>query len=230
MTEADSAQVEVDDVEIVGNIEAALQGYVTDNMEGAVDQAAFLAGVDIPVAIVGASGTGKMYVAKLIHKESGGDPGDLLALDCKELRGRTRAADKIQHVLLHSEGKTLVFKAPQLLPSQVQLRLAKQLATRIQIDAKSARYLPRARYIALFCDPLESLVARGELNAALASAFAGYPIHIPPMHMRKQAVLRWAEKILAQEARYREVCEGLHSRCREGNAWPSLARQHNRNS
>ncbi|MEP0201076.1 MAG: sigma 54-interacting transcriptional regulator [Halioglobus sp.] len=206
MTEADSARVEADDVEIVGNIEAALQGYVTDNMEGAVDQAAFLAGVDIPVAIVGASGTGKMYVAKLIHKESGGDPGDLLALDCKELRGRARAAEKIQQVLLHSEGKTLVFKAPQLLPAQVQIRLAKQLATRIQIDAKPARYLPRARYIALFSDPLESLVARGELNEMLASVFAGYPILIPPMHMRKRAVLRWAEKILAQEVQHREVC------------------------
>lgn len=206
MTEADSAEIEADDVEIVGNIEAALQGYVTDNMEGAVDQAAFLAGVDIPVAIVGASGTGKMYVAKLIHKESGGDPGDLLALDCKELRGRTRAADRIQHALLHSEGKTLVFKSPQLLPAQVQLRLAKQLATRVQIDAKPARYLPQARYIGLFCDPLETLVSRGELNEALASAFGGYPIHIPPMRMRKQAVLRWAEKILAQEVQHRAAC------------------------
>ena len=206
MTGADSAKIEADDVEIVGNIEAALQGYVTDNMEGAVDQAAFLAGVDIPVAIVGASGTGKMYVAKLIHKASGGDPGNLLALDCKELRGRTRAAARIQHVLLHSEGKTLVFKSPQLLPAQVQLRLAKQLATRVQIDAKPARYLPQARYIGLFCDPLETLVSRGELNEALASVFAGYPIHIPPMRMRKQAVLRWAEKILTQEVQHRAAC------------------------
>jgi DNA-binding NtrC family response regulator len=197
---------EADDLQVVGNIEAALAGYVTDNMEGAVDQAAFLAGVDIPIAIIGARGTGKMYVAKLIHKESGGNPGDLLALDCKELRGRNRAAVRVQKALLGSEGKTLVFKAPHLLPAQVQRKLARQLATRIQGDIRPPRYLPKARYIAIFTDTLEELASQGSLTESLASVFAGYPIHIPPMYQRKQAVLRWAAKILAQELTHRDVC------------------------
>ena len=49
-------------------VDAALDGYVVDNMEGAVDQAAFLAKVDLPVAVIGARGTGKMYLARVVHE------------------------------------------------------------------------------------------------------------------------------------------------------------------
>ena len=34
----------------------------------------------------------------------------------------------------------------------------------------------------------------GKLAPALASVFAGYPIHVPPIRDRKQAVLRWAHQ------------------------------------
>ena len=40
-------------------------------------------------------------------------------------------------------------------------------------------------------------------NMPLASAFAGYPIQVPPIRDRKQAVLRWAHKILGQEGENR---------------------------
>jgi len=53
-------------------IERGIEGYVVDNMEGAVDQAMFLARLDVPVAIVGPAGTGKMYVAKIVHEQWGG--------------------------------------------------------------------------------------------------------------------------------------------------------------
>ncbi|QIB65636.1 sigma 54-interacting transcriptional regulator [Kineobactrum salinum] len=49
-------------------------GYVLDNMEGAVDQATFLAATDTPVAIVGARGTGKMYIARILHASAGVPP------------------------------------------------------------------------------------------------------------------------------------------------------------
>jgi GGDEF domain-containing protein len=58
----------------INPMEKDIAGYVTDNMEGAVDQAAFLGKLDTPVAIIGSAGTGKMYVARVFHEASGAAP------------------------------------------------------------------------------------------------------------------------------------------------------------
>ena len=64
--------------------QAPIEGYVEDNMEGAVDQAAFLSQVDLPVAVIGARGTGKMYIARIVHTGVGGDPKNIEVVDCRE--------------------------------------------------------------------------------------------------------------------------------------------------
>ncbi len=181
-----------------------IDGYVGDNMEGAIDQAIFLSQLDVPVAIIGPRGTGKLYVAKVIHQESGAAPEKMVAIDCREFRGRKDALNRIARELGRSRGKTLVFKSPQLMNPDAQLKLARQISTRILADTNPPRYLPAARIIALFPDSLELLVRRGQLNDKLASAFAAYPIRVPPIKDRKRAVLRWAHKILSQEASRRD--------------------------
>jgi len=183
----------------VAPIEKDIDGYVVDNMEGAVDQAIFLAHLDIPVAIIGPPGTGKMYVARIIHEESGGANDMLVPVDCREFRSRSAAHAHIARELTQGEGKTLVFKSPHLMHAEVQLKLAKQISTRTLADVSPPRYLPQLKLIALFPERLEMLVRRGELVEPLASVFAGYPINVPPIKDRKQAVLRWAHKILGQE-------------------------------
>lgn len=188
----------------VAPIEKNIEGYVVDNMEGAVDQAIFLAQLDIPVAIIGPAGTGKMYVARIIHEESGGATGMLVPIDCREFRSRNAANTRIARELAQGEGKTLVFKSPHLMNAEVQLKLARQISTRTLADVNPPRYLPRMKLIALFPQKLEVLIRRGELTEPLASAFAGYPIHVPPIRDRKQAVLRWAHKILGQEGVVRD--------------------------
>lgn len=185
-------------------IETDIEGYVVDNMEGAVDQALFLARLDVPVGIVGSAGTGKMYIAKIIHEESGAQPESLLSIDCREFRSRTGAVKRIASELRNGAGKTLVFKSPHLMHVEAQQKLARQLSTRTLADVSPPRYLPVLKAIALFPEPLETLVQRGELAPALASAFAAYPIQVPPIRDRKQAVLRWAHKILGQEGALRD--------------------------
>lgn len=180
-------------------IEKNIEGYVVDNMEGAVDQAIFLANLDIAVAIIGPVGTGKMYVARIIHEESGGTGETFVPIDCREFRTRGAAHMRIARELSRGEGKTLVFKSPHLMHAEVQLKLAKQISSRTLADVSPPRYLPQLKLIALFPEKLEVLIRRGELLAPLASAFAGYPITVPPIKDRKQAVLRWAHKILGQE-------------------------------
>jgi DNA-binding NtrC family response regulator len=188
----------------VAPIEKNIEGYVVDNMEGAVDQAIFLAKLDIPVAIIGPAGTGKMYVARIIHEESGGAADMFLPIDCREFRGRSAASTRIARELAQGEGKTLVFKSPHLMHAEVQQKLARQISSRTLADVSPPRYLPRIKLIALFPDKLEVLIRRGELTESLASAFAGYPITVPPIKDRKQAVLRWAHKILGQEGVIRD--------------------------
>ncbi len=180
-------------------LDATIRGYVTDNMEGAVDQATFLAATDIPVAVVGARGTGKMYVAKVVHQESRHAAGEVIALDCRELRRRDESNKLIRRALEQAGGGSLVFKSPHLMQAEVQNRLARQLSTRTLADTSPPRYLPDANYIALFPESIERLLQKGELSARLASVFAGFPIYVPPIRDRKQAVLRWANKILLQE-------------------------------
>ncbi|MCB1678847.1 MAG: sigma 54-interacting transcriptional regulator [Halioglobus sp.] len=184
-------------------IETGIEGYVGDNMEGAVDQALFLARLDIPVAIVGPRGTGKMYVARIIHGESGGTEQTLVEIDCREFRSRAEADRRIARELARARGKTLVFKSPHLLHAAVQDKLARQIGSRILADVSPPTYLPQAKLVALFPDTLEQLIRSGGLTPALAGVFAGYPIEVPPIRDRKQAVLRWAHKILGQEVAQR---------------------------
>lgn len=184
---------------LVQPIETGIEGYVGDNMEGAVDQAIFLSKLDIPIAIIGPAGTGKMYVAKIIHDESGAAPEMLVAIDCREFRSRTEANTRIASELTQGEGKTLVFKSPHLMNAEAQMKLARQISSRTLADVSPPQYLPRVKLVALFPDTLEQLMRQGTLTVPLASAFAGYPIHVPPIKDRKQAVLRWAHKILGQE-------------------------------
>ncbi|MEM1112854.1 MAG: sigma 54-interacting transcriptional regulator [Pseudomonadota bacterium] len=174
-------------------------GYVFDNMEGALDQAAFLARVDIPIAVIGPRGTGKFYVASAVHGEFAGNDGRLLAIDCREFRNRSEANTRIREALAQAAGNTLVFKSPHLMNNQSQQRLAKQLSTR-RLEGDNPHAVPTGRFIALFPDPLEQLMRSGELAPELASVFAGYPIYVPPIRFRKRAILRWANKILGQES------------------------------
>jgi len=182
-----------------------LDGYVLDNMEGAVDQAAFLAGTETPVAIIGARGTGKMYIARILHSRAGGRADGLIAIDCREFRSLDDANRRIRRALLAGDGKTLVFKSPQLISADAQLKLARQIATRLLADTETPTYLPAVRFVALFPDTLQALVARGALQRKLASVFAAYPIRVPPMRDRPRAILRWAQKILSQEAASRSI-------------------------
>jgi DNA-binding NtrC family response regulator len=184
-------------------VETGLEGYVVDNMEGAVDQAVFLAALDVPVAVIGPAGTGKMYIARIVHQQAGGSEETLLVIDCRELRSRGEANKVLNSVLAQAEGKTVVLKSAHLLHHEVQNRLARQLATRTLADAGTPRYLPTAKWVALFPEPLQLLTSQGRLSERLASVFAAYPIMVPPIRDRRRAVLRWAHKILLQESEQR---------------------------
>ncbi len=157
--------------------DATIKGYVIDNMEGAVDQATFLARTDIPIAVIGARGTGKMYIAKIVHQESYGLDGQIVAIDCREFRNREEAMARIGRELERSEGKTLVFKSPQLMNPEAQNKLARQLSTRVLADVPARpATCRRAKYVALFSDSIEHLLEhRGGLTPQAGQRVRGLP-------------------------------------------------------
>ncbi|MFV0276986.1 MAG: sigma 54-interacting transcriptional regulator [Parahaliea sp.] len=178
-------------------------GYVLDNMEGAVDRATFLARTHMPIAVIGARGTGKMYVARIVHQEVCGTQENLVVIDCRGFRNCESANQAITVALRDSRNRTLVFKYPHLMCMDAQQRLARQISSRILLDSQPPLPLSDVRFIALLPDSIERLLLAGQLQERLGSVFAGYPIFVPPIRDRLRAVLRWADKILQQECEAR---------------------------
>ena len=180
---------------------ASQEGYVFDQMEGAVDTAIYLATLDMPIAIIGPRGTGKGFVSRLIHEARGGQDEELKFLDCREFKGRASSLRTLSNSFQSGIFKTLVFKSPHLLQVDVQEKLARCIASRRLILKKPSTYLSNFKLVALFPLPISRLIREGLLAENLASCFAGYPIIVPPLSERGHAVLRWADKILVQESK-----------------------------
>ncbi len=186
------------------------EGYVFDQMEGAVDTALFLAPIDIPLAVIGARGTGKGFIARLIHEARDGQEHELEFLDCREFRGRASSLRSLSNAFESTITKTLVFKSPHLLQLKVQESLARCVATRTLVLKKPAKYLQKIKMVALFPASIDRLIRDGLLSLSLGSCFSAYPILVPPLRERGHAVLRWADKILVQESkRVRKKVKGF---------------------
>ena len=180
--------------------DTTIRGYVTDSMEGAIEEARVISSWDIPIAVIGEGGTGKGYVAHVAHAAWGGDPNMIVTLECSSLGGREGSRRAVGKEIEQSANKTLVFKNPHKLHKETQETLARQLLTRQRSPAQPQHQLPRALYVGLFPAPLDVLVSRGELTTSLASAFLAHPIKVKPLRHRGRAIARWADKILLQES------------------------------
>jgi len=185
-----------------GSVLASSQeGYVFDQMEGAVDTAVYLAPLDVPIAVIGPRGTGKGFVSRLIHETIGGQHEEFKFLDCREFKGRNSSIRTLSNSFQSKVFKTLVFKSPHLLQDDIQEKLARCIASRRLILKRPSAYLPNVKLVALFPLPIERLIREGLLIKSLASCFSGYPIIVPSLNQRGHAVLRWADKILIQESK-----------------------------
>ena len=165
-------------------------------------------------------------MAKVIHQESGAAPEQMVVIDCREFRSRKDALNRIARELERSAGKTLVFKSPHLMNPDAQLKLARQISSRMLADTSPPRYLPAARMIALFPDNLEHLVRYGGLNERLASVFAGYPIRVPPIRDRKRGCCAGHTRFSARKPPAGIASERVYAGCRAGHVAARLARQY----
>jgi hypothetical protein len=145
-----------------------------------------------PVMVLGEPGTGKEWVARVIHQESGNRETAFVALDCGKLPSSALEAVLFGPTSLARAGAgTVYLKEPQRLPRELQARVVDMLDS-----AGDAAYGVR---IIAGCDsdPAEE-VSKGRLLADLHLGLSTLTIFVPPLRERLADLPLLVERMLAR--------------------------------
>ncbi len=158
---------------------------------------------DVPVLIVGETGTGKELVARLIHNRSSRASGPFIRVNCgaippelidSQLFGHERGAftgavERRQGWFERADGGTLLLDELGELPLAAQVRLLRILQDGwlervgghhpIHVDV---------RIVAATHRDLAAMVATGKFREDLWYRVAVFPIHLPPLRERRQDI------------------------------------------
>jgi PAS domain S-box-containing protein len=159
-------------------------------MRRVAEQVRLAAKVRIPVLIVGERGSGKEWLAHVIHALGEDRQRPFVALDCGRLTGSALAG------LLFGEGElaqtadagTVYLRDPSRLPRDVQQRLTALLG-----DGRGPRFIA-----GLPEGPDEA--RRGGLLPALEDRLATLPIRLPPLRERREDLPGLVERLLERAA------------------------------
>ncbi|MCB9596616.1 MAG: sigma 54-dependent Fis family transcriptional regulator [Sandaracinaceae bacterium] len=173
-------------------------------------EVARVAGRDMPVLVLGESGSGKELVARALHERSG-RTGALVAVNCgalppdlveSELFGHvagafTGAAKPSEGLFVAASGGTIFLDEIGEMPLAVQPKLLRALATgEIRpVGASQARQVD-ARVVAATNRDLGAEVSAESFRGDLYARLAGWTIQVPPLRQRKEDVLRLARRFL----------------------------------
>ena len=162
----------------------------------------------IPTTIVGESGTGKRFVARLIHHQSARRQMPLLGYDCQaippEILERELFGGREQDVvangtsrLVAPEGSTLIVGDVLRLPRDLQRRIATSLIG-------SSRTV---RFLALSSGDLDEAVRSESMRTDFYHALSTLIIHLRPLRDRLDEI-----PLLAQSLLERANLRGKHAR------------------
>jgi two-component system nitrogen regulation response regulator GlnG len=172
-----------------------------------------VAGTDVPVLLLGETGTGKEVVARAIHAASIRRHGPLVGVNMAALNESLAAADLFgaekgaytgaqsarQGFFGEADGGTLFLDEIGDTPAAIQPMLLRVLETgEYRPLGARANLSSRARLIAATDQDL----AAGTFNQALLRRLEGFVIHLPPLRERRQdiGVLIAAQLARAQDA------------------------------
>jgi DNA-binding NtrC family response regulator len=230
--------------ELITRVRAALGGRVADEVEIEAGPAsriigshpsmiamykaiARVASLNVPVVILGESGSGKELVAQSIHDLGGRVSGPFIAINCgaipdtlleNELFGSTRGAftDSRQDrrgALSRADGGTLFLDEIGDISPAFQVKLLRFLQDGIVTPLGSEKsHRVDVRLIAATHRDIKRLVAEGKFREDLYYRLAGYEIIVPPLRERASDI-----PLLVDHFR-RRVAEEMH---RESPSGPS---------
>lgn len=159
-----------------------------------------LAPTQIPILLIGESGTGKDAYARAIHRHSGTEPGPLRKMACSGLHPQ-----HLQRALRQFRGfegdreklGTLFFDEIDLLEPECQRLLVAFAAERGEDGMQADRH---ARLISATTGDLEKQVEQGKFRRELYFRINGACLRLPSLRERIQDVLALAEHFLNRHA------------------------------
>jgi two-component system response regulator HydG len=167
------------------------------------------------VLFTGESGTGKSFLARLLHESSSRKPGPFVSLNCAAIpvdlleselfgfekgafTGATQARDG---KILAADGGTLLLDEIGDLSPALQAKLLQFIQTRRFFKLGSNReVMADVRILAATNRPLNELVAQGKFREDLLYRLKVVEIAVPPLRERKQDLLWLVPGLLDQLA------------------------------
>ncbi len=170
---------------------------------------------DLPVLVMGESGTGKSLVARTVHDLSDRRHQPFVVADAARLAG----AEGPSTVLAQARGGTILFDGVADFDAETQLRVTRML------DA-----LPEGgpRIMATAPGPLDAAMAEGSFRADLFFRLDGVTVSLPPLRERIEDIALLAAHFLQRAARDgaapRHLSPGALAAAK-AYAWPGNLRQ-----
>jgi two-component system nitrogen regulation response regulator GlnG len=174
------------------------------------------AGLDVPVLLRGATGTGKELVARALHDAGKHRQGPYVTVNLAALspslaaselfgavRGAYTGADRPKTGFFRAaEGGTLFLDEIGEIPPEVQVMLLRALETRQIQPVGSVETLPiDVRIVAATDAALEAAIAEGRFRAPLLHRLAGFEIRLPALCERRDDIARLFFHFLREESK-----------------------------
>ncbi len=172
-------------------------------LRGVMDRVTLVARADIPVLILGETGSGKEVVAREIHKQSRRENGPFLRVNCgaippelvdSELFGHERGSFTGATALRkgwfeRADRGTLFLDECGELPPAAQVRLLRILqdGTFERVGGERQIHVD-VRVVAATHRNLQGMVAEGTFREDLWYRLAVFPIHLPPLRDRPEDI------------------------------------------
>ncbi len=198
---------------------------------------------DTTVLITGESGTGKEVIARFIHNNSPRKDGRFVAVNCAAItdnlvestlfgheKGSFTGADKRkQGVFEYAAGGTLFLDEIGDLPLEAQAKLLRALQEKVIQRVGGNRPIKvDARVVCATNQDLEDLVKKGRFRQDLFFRINVFPLHIPPLRERKEAIIPLAEhfinKFIERQCQGPYLTQGAKRILME-HTWPGNVRE-----
>jgi DNA-binding NtrC family response regulator len=198
---------------------------------------------DMPVMLLGPSGTGKELLARLLHDESDRRSGPFVAINCSAIpadlleaelfgieRGVATGVDARAGRFLQASGGTLFLDEIGDLPATLQPKLLRALDTSeiVPVGSNDARPI-HVRVVSATNADLPHRVEDRRFRADLFYRLAGVRIEIPALADRRDDILPIARQFAREAARKRGKSflgfEPRFVRALLGHAWPGNVRE-----